>query len=245
MNRKMIKRIITPIITKSNLILFDLHGTLFNKEQLKIDDAVISSIKNKKKNFDIGILSGSELNNIKHVLKDNINIFNYIFSENGSHLFIPYYNKSIYKNLIYKHSEYNNMVELVKEGNYYIKTNLPHYSFTYFLQNRNSMFTYKFLPIEHRYSLFYYLTTRNSLLNNNSDKISILLSGNSLSIQPKEWNKSQVINYLKFKYNYKDIYYFGDQYLPNHQDYDIINHHLVKGYKINSYHHMLNELNHL
>ncbi len=240
----MIKRILTPIITKSNLILFDLHGTLFNKEQNKIDNEVIRIIKEKKKDFDIGILSGSELNNISNILKSDIKKFNYIFAENGSHLYNPYYDKTIYKNLIYKHPEFNNMIELVKESNQYIKINLPHYNFLYFLNNRDSMFTYKFLPTEHRYSLFYYLQTRNSILNNNN-KISILLSGNSLSIQPKEWNKSQVINYLKFKYNYKDIYYFGDQYLPNHQDYEIINHHLIKGFKVISYHHMLNQLNNL
>ena len=52
--------------------------------------------------------------------------------------------------------------------------------------------------------------------------ISILASGNSLSIQPIEWNKINAVYFLKNNY-YNEIHYFGDQFKPYHVDFSIMN----------------------
>ena len=67
---------------------------------------------------------------------------------------------------------------------------------------------------------------------NTDDNIEITLGGSvGLAIAPKEWNKSQVLNYL----THKKIYYFGDKYRIDGNDYPLINHPKVIGMKVDKY----------
>jgi hypothetical protein len=65
------------------------------------------------------------------------------------------------------------------------------------------------------------------------DNISINYGGSvGIGIYPIEYDKKQVLNTItKFKYN--NIYYFGDRYDEDGNDYHIINHPYLFGYKIN------------
>ena len=52
-----------------------------------------------------------------------------------------------------------------------------------------------------------------------------------LSIYPSEWDKIQILQYIK---GYNNIFYFGDRYEENGNDYKIINHKDVIGNKVNN-----------
>jgi phosphomannomutase len=54
-----------------------------------------------------------------------------------------------------------------------------------------------------------------------------------IAIYPKEYDKVQVLNYFSEDL-YDKIYYFGDKYENNGNDYNIITHERVIGMKVNS-----------
>ena len=70
--------------------------------------------------------------------------------------------------------------------------------------------------------------------NNNNTNIEILLGGSvGIAIYPKEWNKVQVLQTIK-KSDYDKIYYFGDKYLENGNDYALLHAEGVIGIKVDS-----------
>ena len=63
-----------------------------------------------------------------------------------------------------------------------------------------------------------------------------------IAIYPKEYDKIQVLD--SFNENeYEKIYYFGDKYELNGNDYKLLNHPRVVGYKVNNYNDTIDSIN--
>ena len=75
-----------------------------------------------------------------------------------------------------------------------------------------------------------------------NEYLDICLGGSvGIGIYPKKWNKTQVLNWIEKKEN-TEIHYFGDKYLPNGNDYELLSHELVIPHKVDSPCDTLNEL---
>ena len=79
---------------------------------------------------------------------------------------------------------------------------------------------------------------RNELINilnaslNGNKRIKILKGGNvGIGIYPNEYDKSQVLYSLR---ECDNICFFGDKYSKDGNDYELITHHRVTGYPVNS-----------
>ncbi len=87
--------------------------------------------------------------------------------------------------------------------------------------------------------IFNYKKNLFHLLNNkahklNLDEISISYGGSvGISIYPKKWDKVQVLDKINMNI-YNDIYYFGDKYEENGNDYHIINDNRIIGIKVDN-----------
>jgi phosphomannomutase len=65
------------------------------------------------------------------------------------------------------------------------------------------------------------------------DYLDICLGGSvGVAIYPKKWNKTQVLNWLNM--DSSEIHYFGDKYLPNGNDYELLSHKLVTPHPVDS-----------
>jgi phosphomannomutase len=74
------------------------------------------------------------------------------------------------------------------------------------------------------------------------DKIDICLGGSvGISLYPSKWNKVQVLNWISLS-EYKQIHYFGDKYLPNGNDYELINDPNILGHPVDTLEQTLNIL---
>lgn len=68
---------------------------------------------------------------------------------------------------------------------------------------------------------------------NIDDQIEITLGGSvGIALLPRAWNKTQVVPYVEDIYT--DIYYFGDKYGENGNDYDLIHHPRIIGIKVDN-----------
>jgi phosphomannomutase len=68
-----------------------------------------------------------------------------------------------------------------------------------------------------------------------NNQIAIVEGGSvGIAIYPSEWDKIQILDYFHTD-KYEKIYYFGDKYEPNGNDYQILNHSRIKGFPVNHY----------
>ena len=66
------------------IILFDVDGTL-TESTMVIKDEMINTLKAVKKNHDLAIVSGGTFSKLKSQIQEkNLDLFNYIFAENGT-----------------------------------------------------------------------------------------------------------------------------------------------------------------
>jgi len=64
------------------------------------------------------------------------------------------------------------------------------------------------------------------------DKINIVYGGTfGIAIYPIEYDKIQILDVLEIN-EYENIYYFGDKYEKNGNDYLLLNSNKLKGFKI-------------
>ena len=245
------------------LLLFDVDGTICDSGK-KISSSM-SSILNKlvDSNNDIGIVGGGVFNKILYQL-DNQIIPEYIFSECGS-VFHKFNHQTNEYNLINMNNlrlepEYIQINHLVKtclkyiaETNYLISGN--------FIDLRNGLIYVSLVGMyatdEERAnfinldSIHNYRSELIEILKTQAnnlcilDKIDICLGGSvGIAIYPSKWNKIQVLNWIN-KSDYDNIYYFGDKYLPDGNDYSLINHQDIKGYPVDNIEQTMSILNDL
>ncbi len=232
-----------------DIILFDVDGTLVESgNEIEKDEyyEILNKLKNK---YDIGIVGGGTLCKIKEQLKYNKIIFDHYFTECGC-VYHDSKLSTIYKKNIRDHPLYENINKLIKLAINYI-SNVDYIITGHFIDLRNGIIYISLIGMqannnERKYfiNLDKKYNYRNELLKilrdesiklGISEQLSINFGGSvGIGIYPNEYDKKQVIDILSNKKTYKKILYFGDKYEKEGNDYHIINHNLVTGYKINS-----------
>ena len=232
---------------EKNLILFDVDGTITESgEKMNFED--ISYLNNlKKDNIELGIVGGGKLDKI--LLQTQGVIFDHYFSECGC-VYSKYFNNeitNIYSKNIRNHELYSKFNILIKcsldflskvdyeiTGNFIdLRTGIIYISIIglcatkdercYFMNNINIDF--------YREKLLNILINKSIELKI-YDKINIVYGGTfGIAIYPVEYDKIQILDAIEIN-KYKNIYYFGDKYEKNGNDYLLLNSNKLKGFKI-------------
>jgi len=226
MFRNILKIPFSTLKPSKKILLFDLHGTLLQPNQ-KILPPISQSLFHLKyyKNYDLGIVSSASMDKMKRLLFDSYFYFSFLFSENASQLYSPDSLSHIYQNFLYKHPDYEIFQRLSEDVQLFLKHKIPHFKPENHIFMRDSMLYIHSFPFDAiKYQTQHHLELCKNIYSPNlmNKSISVLASGNSLSIQPIEWNKINAIDYLKNDH-YNEIHYFGDQYKQHHVDYQIMN----------------------
>ena len=220
------------------IFLFDVDGTLVESGE-KISGEMVKILTELSIYGDLGIVGGGTYNKISNQLGDEaLKLFKYVFAESGS----SYYKDGIllHQNDIRTHPSYTLINRLKKVALRYL-SGLEGYELSGTILDQRSGLLYISLigmqatPSERKNfiqldSVHNYRTTLLSILKKdagNDDSLEITLGGSvGIGIYPKEWNKGQVLKYIS---EYDTIYYFGDKYLPNGNDYPLLFNDRVNG----------------
>jgi HAD superfamily hydrolase (TIGR01484 family) len=232
------------------IILFDVDGTITESGQ-KISTEMANILNQIKNNgFEIGIVGGGKMEKIIEQMDGKI-FFHHYFSECGCVYYKNNNNlslelKEIYKKNIREHELYTKINILVKLSLNFL-SNVDYTITGNFIDLRNGIIYISLIGLvanlDER-SYFLSLDAKNnyrkkllSLLHEKVKELNILekvdiVEGGSvgIAIYPSEYDKIQVLEYFS-KDEYEKIYYFGDKYEINGNDYKIINHHNVIGFK--------------
>jgi len=221
------------------LLLFDVDGTLCDSGK-KICSQ-LAEILNEyiNKNVEIGIVGGGTFEKIMFQM-DNLVYPQYIFSECGSVYHLYNHDSKSYtlinKNNLRLEPEYikiNNLVkiclEFISKAEYTVSG--------HFIDLRNGLIYVslvgmvgtdeernEFIKLD---TIFNYRLELINLLKLKAEELElaeyldISLGGNvGIGIYPKKWNKVQVLNWIDVKST--EIHFFGDKYLPNGNDYELM-----------------------
>jgi len=241
-----------------SIILFDVDGTICESGKkitiemaCKINDLIY-------KNNKVGIVGGGTFEKILFQL-DELIYPHYIFSECGSVYHILNSDKTyslVNKNNIRDEPEYIKINTLIKvcldflskvdytlSGHFIdLRSGLIYVSLVGMVATEEERVKFINLDIINNYreKLLDLLNTKSTELGLNN-YIDICLGGSvGIAIYPKKWNKTQVLHYLDT--NNTEIHFFGDKYLPNGNDYELISHPLIKPHCVDSPEHTLAEL---
>lgn len=235
-----------------NLYLFDVDGTITESGEKLKENMIqcINSLKNKQNN-EIGIVGGGKLDKILWQT-DGIQ-FDHYFTECGCvyHKLNKNENKNlikVYEKNIRKHSLYLKINKLIKLTLKYLSN--VNYTLTGNLIDLRSGIIYISLiglnanEGEREYfkqldKVYEYRKELLNILQNEAlkldiyNKIHIVYGGSvGIAIYPNEYDKKQVMNTINHT-DYENIYYFGDKYNKDGNDFELLNHEYVIGYFIN------------
>lgn len=231
-----------------NLILFDVDGTICNSGQI-ITESMVNLINQVSENYEIGIVGGGTYEKILIQLNKQVEPL-YIFSECGSVFYKLINNeyKLIYKNNLRNEKEYLLINKLIKislefiakqeyliSGNFIdLRNGLIYISLVGMSATEEERNSFLILDKEYNYRLILLNILKNeSVKMKINETIDIVLGGSvGIAIYPKKWNKTQVLEHIDN--NYENIYYFGDKYEKNGNDYELINHERVIGKPVNN-----------
>lgn len=248
---------------KKKLLLFDVDGTICDSGK-KITSYTANSITNLIKfGCDIGIVGGGAFDKILYQL-DNQVVPEFIFSECGSvyHKFNSQTSQYelINVNNLRLEPEYTQINQLVKTCLRYI-SEMEYLVSGNFIDLRNGLIYVSLVGMsatDEERANFINLDTihkfRKELIDTLisqayelgiRDKIDICLGGSvGIAIYPAKWNKVQVLDWINCG-EYETIYYFGDKYLTDGNDYELINHTNITGCPVDSLEQTTNILNKL
>lgn len=235
----------------SKIYLFDVDGTICESGK-KIAYAMASKINSlTDKNIEVGIVGGGTFEKIIYQL-DNLVYPRYIFSECGSvYHILNSDSKSytlIHKNNIRLEPHYNKINLLVKTCLRFL-SEVDYTLSGHFIDLRNGLIYVslvgmvgtdeerdEFIRLDkiHHYRDKLIGMLKIQALNLDLDQyLDISLGGNvGIAIYPKKWNKTQVLDWIDIENN--EIHFFGDKYLPNGNDYELLSHKLVTPHKVNA-----------
>lgn len=232
-----------------------MDGTLVESGQIINDN--VKNILNKLKlqnNNEIGIVGGGKYDKIKEQL--NGLTVHHLFSESGC-----VYHKNdiqIYKKNIRHHKLYPKINVIIKTALKFL-SEVDYQISGHFIDLRSGIIYISLIGMsatqnERQYFIdldlkYNYRKNLINILKNKATEIGIddeldIVEGGSVGIgvYPKEWDKIQVLdNFNPIDYN--EIYYFGDKYTENGNDYKLLNHNRVTGFNVNSYFDTLSYLN--
>jgi len=224
------------------LILFDVDGTLA-KSTLKIKDKLVDILK-KLKGYDLGLVGGGNYEKIiSQIKKENINLFKYIFAENG---IIAYQNNELIhaNNLrqVYTEEELQEIamyflkyiIDLdipCKTGSFLIMRNGMWY-LTPIGSNCNKKERQAFIEYDKKFKIRETIIKKTKEYISRKYKLDIKLGGEiGLGIHPIGWDKSYIMQFIE-KENYDKIYFFGDRCTLLGNDYPLYSHKSIKGYSV-------------
>ena len=243
--------------------LFDVDGTIVDSGQ-KITVEMATILNEIKQHSEIGIVGGGKLDKILEQM-DNKVYFTHYFSECGCvYTKNESYNSNIlqelYKKNLREHPLYNEINILIKQCLYFLsKTD---YTLTgHFIDLRNGIIYISLIGLTATQKEREYFIGKNNkhnyrtqLINslkqlatelNVVDKVDIVEGGSvGIAIYPSEYDKTQILDMFSDT-EYKTIYYFGDKYEENGNDFNLLNHKKVIGIKVDNYHDTIKELNKL
>lgn len=228
------------------IILFDVDGTLTPSSH-KIEGKMIEIIEklSELNNTHLGLVGGGTYDKIKWQMGETIKFFKYIFSECGAIIHVDgklvseknmldYCDREVLNNMIKKSLSCIATMPIIYHGNNIdfrkglIYVSPPGIQATAYERNI-------FMDADKKYNL------RDKLMNelkslNKDDSFEIALGGAvGVSIYPRGWNKSQVIDYFIENSIIDKFYYFGDKTEPDGNDYPIYTHKLVEGISVVNY----------
>jgi HAD superfamily hydrolase (TIGR01484 family) len=238
------------------IFLFDVDGTIAESGQLVKQD-MINLLKQLSEFGDLGIVGGGTYDKIKKQLGNGFSLFKYIFAESGSAVYIN--DNLIHQNKIREHQCYKT-VNYLKRIALKFLSNVDYELSGTLLDQRDSLLYISLIGIQANISertMFIELDKKNkyreNLLellnkNNNDETLEICFGGSAgIAVHPKEWNKAQILKYINYteceadktiplgeKLWYDQIYYFGDKYTSDGNDYPLITHPEVNGIKVDS-----------
>lgn len=227
------------------LILFDVDGTL-TEPRKSILDPMLTTLKQLKKidNLILGIVGGSNLEKQQQQLGDAIQLFDYIFSENGLVSFENgklFHRRSIAEHLgeknlqLFLNSALHklSLIELpIKRGTFIeFRSGIINISPIGRDCNYQERLDFNKYDLQHgiRKKLIQELQHQFSHLNLNYS-----LGGQiSIDIFPIGWDKTYCLQHIENK-NFTQIHFFGDKTLKDGNDYEIYNSPKVIGHAVNS-----------
>ena len=243
------------------LLLFDVDGTIAESGEV-IDTSIYNLLSTiDKTKFELGICGGGIFTKIEYQIKDLY--IDHIFAECGSVYYKRINNKleRQYEHLLVDHKLFPYFHLFLKKSLQFISTILEGTS-GYFIDIRHGLIYISLVGLQadkrdreifyKKDSIFHYREQLlNELIKISKEKgihreLKITLGGSTgIAIFPEEWGKKQIFNSISPK-NYENIYYFGDKYEENGNDYDLIHHPDTIGIKINNvkdtYHSLVNIL---
>ena len=236
------------------LLLFDVDGTLVESGE-KIDNEMAYLLnKLKNNNYELGIVGGGKIEKILQQLDDKV-LFKHYFSECGC---VYHINNNITEKLwleekyiknIRNHSQYNNINILIKTTLKYL-SEVEYTLSGHFIDLRNGIIYISLIGMNatqeerkyymerekirnYRIELINILKKKANELNCIND-ISIFLGGNvGIALYPNDYDKEQIIQHININ-NYKEIYFFGDKYLEDGNDYKLLNNKNIIGKNIDT-----------
>lgn len=234
------------------IFLFDVDGTLCESGKTITFQMALMLNELIKKNIQIGIVGGGTYEKIKHQLSDLV-FPHYIFSECGSvYHKLNLTNTNTYtlinKNNLRLEPKYKQINQLVKLAMKFI-SEVDYLVSGHFIDLRNGLVYVSMVGMvgtdEERENfinldkIHSYRTKLIDILGNEakslgiSDYIDICLGGSvGIAIYPKKWNKTQVLEWIDGKSN--QIHFFGDKYLPNGNDYELLSHKDITPHPVDS-----------
>jgi Cof subfamily protein (haloacid dehalogenase superfamily) len=194
----------------NRLAVFDLDGTLLADDGIVKEENISSIKKLVGKGFDVGIISGRPAKFVEEVTKQITENMIQV-SYNGSCI------KNEYEICI---SNYKEIISSLKDVHIIIKTQTDIYSnknirdtFSYnYFENHEyfNLFTLNNIEV---YKIIVIFENNGEYVKNHLDKIECNYFGvdnSGVEIAPKNVSKASALNYLVDKYNYEDVYIFGD-----------------------------------
>lgn len=224
------------------LLLFDVDGTICDSGKI-----ITSQMANQLNSLTesgcvLGIVGGGTFGKILYQLDDKIKP-KYIFSECGSVFHLLSSNTNNYElinvNNLRLEPGYTKINKLVKTCLKYI-ANTDYLVSGNFIDLRNGLIYVSMVGMvatdEERANFidldakFAYRADLIKILKEQANELGIIndidicLGGSvGIAIYPSKWNKVQVLNWINTN-KYSEIHYFGDKYLPDGNDYELINH---------------------
>jgi len=234
-------------MSKKILYLFDVDGTLA-ESTCKMENKLVKELEKLKANDTnvLAIVGGGNFEKIvSQIGAENVHLFTYIFSENGIMSFGTNGNIIHENNLsnIYNGKQKNNIINLLM--NYLSLLDLPTKTGSFIIQRKGMWYI---TPIgsdcsyEERQmfvSLDTQLFIRDSIIEDLKFKLKeynldIKKGGKiGMGVHPIGWDKTYIFNIID-KTDYSKIFYFGDSYGKDGNDYPIMSLPYVEPYKIDS-----------
>jgi phosphomannomutase len=224
----------------NTIFLFDVDGTLAESSQQISNKMKTALMQIKLKGYDIGIVGGGRFEKIIEQL-DGLCV-DHIFAESGCVYFRN--NNFVYKKNVRTHSLYPLINVIIKRALCFI-ANVDYEITGHFVDLRNGIVYISLIGMcatQKERDDFIYLDNKNKyrqqllqILQNLAKQMKIekdlvIAEGGSvgIGIYPKEWDKTQVLEWLP----YKTIHFFGDKYEENGNDFYLINHPQVHGHPV-------------